>query len=190
MTAVITAKVNALGQVANTASASINGSSAETPQVTSNWARLDITKTDVKNAAPLAGATFELYKADKTTLLATGTTDASGKLSFYAWVGNDTDVTEEVFLKETVAPQGYVLPADPWSSEITLTARRRRRRLRGGKDHHEPVGGGPDAADDRRRRHRGDEHRRAAARRARRRRRDGDSASSSRSALIADALIR
>ena len=122
VTAVINAKIVDLGQLENKASVSINGKPGETPEVTTNWARLDITKEDSKNAAKLAGATFELYKADKTTLLATGTTDVNGKLSFNVWVGNDSDVTEDVYLKETVAPQGYVLPADPWTGPITLTA--------------------------------------------------------------------
>lgn len=123
VTAVINAKVIALGQLDNTASVSINGTPGDTPEVTTNWARLNITKQDsANNQTLLAGATFELYAANQTTLLATGTTNASGQLSFNVWVGNNTDVTENVYLKETVAPQGYVLPANPWTGPITLTA--------------------------------------------------------------------
>lgn len=123
VTAVINAKVIALGQLDNTASVSINGTPGDTPEVTTNWARLNITKQDsANNQTLLAGATFELYAANQTTLLATGTTKASGQLSFNVWVGNNTDVTENVYLKETVAPQGYVLPANPWTGPITLTA--------------------------------------------------------------------
>lgn len=123
VTADINATVTALGQLENTASASINGTPGDTPEVTTNWARLDITKRAFgEENVLLAGATFELYNSDKTTLLATGTTDSDGRLSFVVWVGNDDDVTETVHLKETVAPQGYVLPADPWFGPILLTA--------------------------------------------------------------------
>ena len=123
VTAVINAKVTSVGQLKNKASVSINGTPGETPQVTTNWARVEITKQDKNNTATkLAGATFELYAENKTTLLATGTTDSFGKVSFIVWVGNNEDVTEVVYLKETVAPQGYVLPADPWTGPITLTA--------------------------------------------------------------------
>lgn len=122
VTAVINAKVTALGQLTNTATATINGKPGDTPEVKTNWARLDITKQDKSTKAKLAGATFKLYAEDKTTLLATGTTNASGELSFVVWVGNDTDTTEVVYLEETVAPQGYVLPADPWTGPLTLTA--------------------------------------------------------------------
>ena len=122
VTAVINAEVTDLGQLENTASATINGTPGETPEVTTNWARLDITKVDEETRAELAGATFELWNEAKTVKLAEGTTDVDGKLAFVVWVGNDEDVTEVVHLKETVAPQGYVLPADPWTGPITLTA--------------------------------------------------------------------
>lgn len=118
----INAEVNSLGQLDNTATVTVNGQPADTPEVTTNWAGLEITKVDATSEALLAGATFELYTADKTTMLATGTTDDEGKLSFVVWVGNNDVIAKDVVLKETVAPQGYVLPADPWSEKITLTA--------------------------------------------------------------------
>ena len=123
VSAVIKAEVTDLGKLDNKASVSINGTPGDTPEVTTNWARLDINKYEAgKTSEKLAGATFELWNADKTTLLATGTTDSTGKLSFVVWVGNNADTTEVVYLKETVAPQGYVLPADPWTGPITLTS--------------------------------------------------------------------
>ncbi len=122
VTATIKAKVTDLGQLDNKATATINGKPGTTPEVTTNWARLDLTKVDDTTASVLAGATFELWNSDKTEKLAEGTTAADGTLSFNVWVGNDDDVTEVVYLKETVAPQGYVLPADPWTGPITLTA--------------------------------------------------------------------
>lgn len=123
VTAVINAEVKDLGQLDNTATATINGKPGTTPEVTTNWARLDITKVESGSATTmLANAEFELYAADRQTLLATGTTAVDGTLSFNVWVGNDQTVTRDVYLKETVAPQGYVLPADPWTGPITLTA--------------------------------------------------------------------
>ena len=86
VTAVISAKVLSLGLLDNTASVKINGKPAETPKVTSNGAGIKITKTDAASKALLANATFELYAANKTTLLATGTTNASGELSFLSLI--------------------------------------------------------------------------------------------------------
>ena len=123
VTAIINAKVNDLGQLENEATVTLNGTPGDTPVVTTNWARLDITKQDSATNAPLVGATFELYSnANPRVLLATGTTGTDGKLSFIVWVGNGNDIIEVVWLKETIAPQGYVLPADPWTDPITLTA--------------------------------------------------------------------
>lgn len=123
VTAVINAEVTDLGQLENEADAIVNGTSGTTPPVTTNWASLDITKISSKDeSVNLAGAEFELWNEDKSVHLATGTTDSNGELSFDVWVGNNADVTEVVWLKETVAPQGYVLPADPWFGSYTLTA--------------------------------------------------------------------
>lgn len=122
VTAVINAEVTDLGKLENKATVTINGTPGDTPEVTTNWARLDVKKSETGTEKYLAGATFELYDADKSVLLATGTTDADGDLSFIVWVGNDEDTSEVVYLKETVAPEGYVLPADPWTDAITLKA--------------------------------------------------------------------
>lgn len=124
VTATLTAEVTSVGQLKNTATATINGKPGTTPEVKTNWAQLDLMKTNDAEVdpAPLAGATFELYADDETTLLATGTTNSTGELSFIVWVGNDADITETVYLKETVAPPGYVLPSDPWFGPYVLTA--------------------------------------------------------------------
>ena len=124
VTATLTAEVTSVGQLKNTATATINGKPGTTPEVRTNWAQLDIMKTSDAEVdpAPLAGATFELYADDQETHLATGTTNGSGELSFVVWVGNDADINETVYLKETVAPPGYVLPSDPWFGPYVLTA--------------------------------------------------------------------
>jgi len=88
-----------------------------------NLRRFMVRKVDESTMPPtlLEGAKFELYAADKTTKIATGVTAADGSLQFDVWVGNDTDVTENFWLKETIAPAGHVLPADPWT-EVTVNA--------------------------------------------------------------------
>ena len=112
--------IPANGAFVNTATVTLNG--IGTPASgTTNWGELLLNKTTSKDKSALGGATFELYAADKVTLIATGTTKADGTLQFDVWVGNDTDVTENFWLKETVAPAGHVLPADPWT-EVTVKA--------------------------------------------------------------------
>lgn len=123
VTAEFNATVTAPGQLENTATVTINGAPGTTPPAVTNWAQLDITKTDESEQAEvLAGATFELYDAETDELLATGTTDDDGKLVFTVWVGNDATTTRDVYLVETVAPQGYVLPADPQFGPYELEA--------------------------------------------------------------------
>lgn len=133
VTATLTATVQCLGINDNKVSAEINGKPGEGPEVSTNWAKLTVNKTGV-NQAVLAGAKFELYdytgdvggtcSATTTgdTPIASGTTAADGTLSWEVWVGNNGDVTRVVCLLETEAPVGYVLPADPWTGPITLTA--------------------------------------------------------------------
>ena len=125
--ATVTVKVNTVvdvipanGAFANTATVTLNGTPT-TAAGTTNWGELLLNKTSSKGGSSLAGATFELYAADKTTLIATGTTAADGTLQFDVWVGNDTDTTENFWLKETVAPAGHVLPAEPWT-KVTVNA--------------------------------------------------------------------
>lgn len=122
ITAVINAEVTELGVLENTAEGELNGETGE-DEDTTNWGGLKILKLDSADSdVTLAGAEFELWNSDKTTLLATGETDANGVVTFYVWVGNNDETTEDVYLKETVAPNGYVLPADPWSGPYTLQA--------------------------------------------------------------------
>lgn len=110
-------KVNGAGEIVNTALRNTNGVNTEVGPVQTNWGKITVVKTSAKNDATLAGAEFELYKADKTTLVYPAVaTNASGEINFDAvWVGDGTDKTENYCLKETKAPAGYVLPTDPWT---------------------------------------------------------------------------
>lgn len=114
------AAIPAAGGIVNTATVTLNGIS-KPASATTNWGELLLNKTTSEDGSALGGATFELYAADQTTLISTGTTAANGTLQFDVWVGNGTDITEDFWLKETVAPAGHVLPADPWTP-VTVNA--------------------------------------------------------------------
>lgn len=64
---------------------------------------IEIVKVDEDTDAPLAGATFELYNADNTTLLATAVTDENGRATFAGYKYN------KYVLKEAAAPDGYLV---------------------------------------------------------------------------------
>ncbi|WP_427870682.1 SpaH/EbpB family LPXTG-anchored major pilin [Leucobacter luti] len=118
-------KVNGAGEIVNTALRNTNGVNTEVGPVQTNWGKITVVKTSAKNDATLAGAEFELYKADKTTLVYPAVaTNANGEINFDAvWVGDGTDKTENYCLKETKAPAGYVLPTDPWTCvDVTSNA--------------------------------------------------------------------
>ncbi len=125
--ATVTVEVNTVvdeiptnGAFNNTATVTLNGTPT-LPSGTTNWGELLLNKTTSEDGSALGGATFELYAADQTTKIAEGVTAADGTLQFDVWVGNDTDATEDFWLKETVAPAGHVLPANPWT-EVTVNA--------------------------------------------------------------------
>ena len=88
-----------------------------------NWGKLQVTKHVAgSETTVLGGAEFAVYSdATATTQVGTITTDATtGIGSLNLWVGNDDDVTQKYWLKETKAPAGYVL--DATVREITVTA--------------------------------------------------------------------
>ncbi|WP_455715927.1 SpaA isopeptide-forming pilin-related protein [Anaerosporobacter sp.] len=74
---------------------------------------IEITKTNEDKTKVLSGASFALYADDKTTLIEELSTDKSGIVSF-TWLDKGT-----YYVKEMVAPEGYVLSKD-WI-EVTLT---------------------------------------------------------------------
>lgn len=123
VSAELTSLVTGAGKLNTGATVTVNGVPVVALDVTTSWARLDVTKVDsVDRAKKLDGAKFELYAVDRATLLATASVDSLGAVSLTVWVGNGASTTREVYLKEILAPQGYVLPADPWTGPITLTA--------------------------------------------------------------------
>ncbi|WP_404290788.1 SpaH/EbpB family LPXTG-anchored major pilin [Glutamicibacter arilaitensis] len=131
VTAVLKTKVLSIpenGKVENTATVTINGT-PDTDSTNTNLGTLELVKkSEGTDGALLDGAVFELYgtapNSDGTAsgpVLATGTT-VDGKVTWELHVGITTDTTEDYWVKETKAPVGYVLPANPWSGMLTVTA--------------------------------------------------------------------
>ena len=75
---------------------------------------IQVVKTNSNGTANLSGAEFELYKDknDKSTLLATATSDGNGLVKFMNANANTQIQLAKgtYYVKETVAPEGYVLP--------------------------------------------------------------------------------
>ena len=114
-------EVNAIpdgGKVVNEASLTINGQTVTDPANT-NLGTIKLIKTD-ENSAILPGAKFELYAEAPVNgeptgdPIATASTNDSGEITWEVHVGIDEDLTETYWVRETVAPAGFVLPADPW----------------------------------------------------------------------------
>lgn len=84
---------------------------------------IQVVKTNSDGSANLSGAKFELYKADKSTKIATATSDRSGLVKFMN-NGANTEIQlakGTYYVKETVAPEGYVLPTgDAAWTEIVI----------------------------------------------------------------------
>lgn len=85
---------------------------------------IQVVKTNSDGTANLSGAEFELYKADKLTKLATATSDTNGLVKF---MNNGANTQIQLakgtyYVKETVAPEGYVLPTgDAAWTQIVIT---------------------------------------------------------------------
>lgn len=125
VTATLTTTVTGQGTFENEATITINGVTLPPPSGKTNWGGITVTKISGENAeATLEGAEFELFDGKNGTLIgAAKVTDADGTLSYTVWVGNDDVTTRDgLYLKETVAPAGHVLPADPWTAVGTVTA--------------------------------------------------------------------
>ncbi|MCE4026718.1 MULTISPECIES: SpaH/EbpB family LPXTG-anchored major pilin [unclassified Microbacterium] len=126
VTADITTTVTSLGadgQILNTAVVNTNGSDRTTNTPQTNWGPLKVVKQDGTTKNTLQGAIFEVYDAKNGTKVAGPvTTDANGQILIDGlWVGNNDVKSKDYWLKETQAPAGYVLPADPWT-QVTVTA--------------------------------------------------------------------
>ncbi|NLT29897.1 MAG: SpaH/EbpB family LPXTG-anchored major pilin [Propionibacterium sp.] len=132
LVATVTTEVLEFGEVLevgvhkNTATIKLNGTPASDDSTT-NWGSIGLVKKSSVGDALLAGAEFELHMAvDGQCVegdpIATGTTDANGEVSWNFFIGNDEAKTARVCLKETKAPAGHVLPANPWFGPQTVTA--------------------------------------------------------------------
>ena len=81
---------------------------------------LQVVKED-NGGQKLAGAKFDLFKADKTTKIATATSDDNGLVQFTNSGKEIQLAAGTYYVKETEAPEGYVLPTGEaaWT-EITV----------------------------------------------------------------------
>lgn len=70
---------------------------------------LQVVKED-NGGQKLAGATFDLFKKDKTTKIATATSDDNGLVQFTNSGKEIQLAAGTYYVKETAAPEGYVLP--------------------------------------------------------------------------------
>lgn len=79
--------------------------------------KLQLVKADASDSnKKLKGATFELYNKAKSKVIETGETDANGEIVFSSLLAKGT-----YYVKETVAPEGYVLPTgDAAWTEISI----------------------------------------------------------------------
>ena len=82
---------------------------------------LQVVKED-NGGQKLAGAKFDLFKADKTTKIATATSDDNGLVQFTNSGKEIQLAAGTYYVKETEAPEGYVLPTgDAAWTEIKVT---------------------------------------------------------------------
>ncbi|HLS02356.1 MAG TPA: SpaH/EbpB family LPXTG-anchored major pilin [Beutenbergiaceae bacterium] len=123
LSATLVTKVLRAGIHANKATITVDGNEIPTGQPTTNWATLKVVKFNEDNRDDLLeGAEFNVVDSTTGDVIGTLTTDGNGTDSITIWVGNNEDVTRDVKLVETKAPNGYVLPANPTVWEGTLTA--------------------------------------------------------------------
>ncbi|MCI1212137.1 MULTISPECIES: SpaH/EbpB family LPXTG-anchored major pilin [Bifidobacterium] len=90
-----------------------DGKGKPTTKPTTNWGPLEVLKYAKGDPAKtLAGAEFTVYSDEAATkIVGTFVTGADGKGSIALFVGNNDDVSQDYWIKETKAPAGYVLDA-------------------------------------------------------------------------------
>ena len=123
------ASIPSTGVFENKATVTVNGTPEE-PTAKVNVGQLRLKKvSETTNGTSLAGANFSVYATapdaqgnPTSPVVATGTTLADGTVSWTLWVGNGTTVTKDYWVLETKAPDGHVLPANPWTDPLTVNA--------------------------------------------------------------------
>lgn len=142
LTVTFEATVNGLGDIDNTAVVNVNGKDFNTNEVTTSWGDVVISKSDGANQMALSGATFEIWAAADpyaATCVATPTgaplsiggqttftTGMDGKVTIPGVFVSDSNTDPASLkrcyvLRETAAPAGYVMPADPLTA-VSVTA--------------------------------------------------------------------
>lgn len=92
----------------------LNGTAFTNTKTTPQDVYLRLTKTDALNdTVKLPGAQFSLVQQNDETDTLTGTSDGSGQVTFGPLTRGATYI-----LTETKAPDGYMLPADPWTVAV------------------------------------------------------------------------
>lgn len=130
MVVVFNATVNknaTVGKTSNNNQVSLNYANDDTedvkdgPTVQVFAFNLQVVKVDNNGTTKLAGATFDLFKADKTTKIATATSDNNGLVQFTEDGVQIQLAAGKYYVQETAAPEGYVLPTgDAAWTEITV----------------------------------------------------------------------
>ena len=91
-----------------------NGNSIINKKKENHPLRIEILKVDSNDMKPLAGAEFQLWNHDRTTVLETLVTDAAGKAVTKGLYDAD-EFGGYLWLKETKAPEGYEIIGDGWT---------------------------------------------------------------------------
>ncbi|MGW9020647.1 SpaH/EbpB family LPXTG-anchored major pilin [Leucobacter chromiiresistens] len=101
------------GVVTNQATVRTNGAPALTGVSSTNWGALQILKHVAGDQTdPLADAEFAVFSdAEATEQIATLTTDETGTADISLWAGNDATSERSYWIRETVAPAGFILDA-------------------------------------------------------------------------------
>ncbi|WP_168201973.1 SpaH/EbpB family LPXTG-anchored major pilin [Glutamicibacter sp. ZJUTW] len=130
VTAILKTKVVSIpegGVIENTAAVNINGT-PDQQTTNTNLGTLQLEKkAEGENGALLDGAVFELYGTEPdadgnatSAPIGEAKTTVDGKITWELHLGIEQDMQSSYWVKETKAPAGYVLPADPWSDELVV----------------------------------------------------------------------
>ncbi|MEJ6488115.1 SpaH/EbpB family LPXTG-anchored major pilin [Leucobacter sp. USCH14] len=110
------------GVVTNQATVRTNGAPVLTGTASTNWGALQILKhVSGDQTDTLADAEFAVFSdAEATDEIGTLTTDDTGTAEISLWAGNDATSERSYWVRETVAPAGFIL--DPQLREVVVPA--------------------------------------------------------------------